>query len=148
MNGRIFIYYSWANTNKIVIKEKYFLLVVKFLLIWQSFYISLRAIFLGLFRFTYFSYFCHHLFCMCFIFTLFVFMSCLWVNSVVEIRLYKHTEQSLHNFLHFFVWLPLRLSNHLFTNITIFNVRMPNMSFKLNHWELEWELLGKIEIDY
>jgi len=130
-----------------LIKHLYLYHKYIFQFILPSFFFSLKVILLNLLWFAFFSYFSSHLFCMGFIFTLFILVSCLWVNSIVEIRLYKHTEQSLYNLLNFFVWLPFSFSDHFFTDIAIFNVRMPNMSFKFDYRKLEWKLLGEIEID-
>lgn len=92
------------------------------------------------------SYLIKDFFCMGFKISFLILLGCLQIYSTAHIRLDEHTLQSLDNLCDFLIGLPLFLSNHLLTNISIFDIGMPYIGFKSNHREFEWELLRKIEI--
>lgn len=79
--------------------------------------------------------------------SLFILFCGFEVDSAVDIGLNEHALKGLNNFNDFFIGLPLFLSYHFFTDVSVLHIRMPNHGLKLDHRKLKRKLFWEIEIN-
>ena len=69
------------------------------------------------------------------------------INGTGCIRMGQHSQDGLHDVLHFFIGKPLLLPQHLLTNQPLLDVGVVDGGSKLEEGEFEGKLLWEVDIE-
>lgn len=69
------------------------------------------------------------------------------IDCATCIRMGQHSQDGLHDVLHFFIGKPLLLAQHLLTNESLLDVGVVDGGPKLEEWKFERKLLWEVDIE-